>query len=161
MPLIHSKKPAAFSKSVQRKAQHHKMGHGGSVEDCPHCMDEGGQVDSPGWKAKGWTHDKDYNEGVHRDVSGKGESYTGTLVRKGLTERAIDRQKSQMSHNAASPSPKLKGLYEGGEVEMDEDHDLHDAVGEELMNAIHSKDHKKMMSGIEAMVLHHMNKGKD
>lgn len=177
------KQALAIAYSIKNRA--HKA-DGGMCEckgeGCAKCMDEGGKVDSPGWKAKGWTHDKDYNEGVHKDVSGKGESYTGTLVRKGFTDRAIDRQKSQMSHNAASPSPKLKGLAAGGPVlpgaqsaqdsmrksfnfkdggEVDGDSEIHDMLGSEMMDAIHSKDHKKLMQGIEAMVLHHMSKKED
>jgi hypothetical protein len=77
---------------------------------------EGGKVDSPNWGAKGWQHEKDYNEGVHREVSSGGKSYTGELVRKGQTDRAINRQKSQMAHNKMSPNPKLQGLSEGGRV---------------------------------------------
>jgi hypothetical protein len=54
-------------------------------------------------------------------------------------------------------------MAKGGEVEvemkdMPEDDELHDMVGQEMMEAIHSKDHKKMMHGLEAMVLKCMNK---
>jgi len=58
---------------------------------------------------------------------------------------------------------KATHFKEGGEVEGTEDHDeeIHNAVGEELMSAIHSKDHKKLMSGLEAMVLNCMNKKED
>jgi hypothetical protein len=58
-------------------------------------------------------------------------------------------------------------MAKGGDVEakaeaMPMEHegedDLHEAVGQEMMDAIHSKDHKKMMHGLEAMVLRCMNK---
>src|ERR1035438_2562050 len=61
MPLIHKKSPKAFSRNVsaemhagkpQKQAlaiaysvkNHAKHAHGGNVEDCPICMDEGGQT---------------------------------------------------------------------------------------------------------------------
>lgn len=205
MPLIHSKKPSAFKHnvremmhaghpqnqslaaaySVQRKAQHHKMGHGGSVEDCPHCMAEGGSIEekraaraqnhpvsisggpgreesrhgqvSPNALQRGvsssWSEGK--SSGHHMDTAGKYGSENNTSYRKSEAKENLSDLKSQ--------NPKLKGLAEGGEVEMDEDPDseLHEQVGHEIMEAIHSKDHKKLMSGIEALVLHHMNKRED
>lgn len=58
--------------------------------------------------------------------------------------------------------PKMK---EGGEVEdkaipeaPEGEDDIHEMVGPEMMDAIHTKDHKKMMQGLEAMVLHCINK---
>lgn len=133
MPLIHSKKPAAFSKnvstemhagkpqkqalaiaySVKRKAEHKKMNHGGEVEGCPLCMDDGGEIEQ----------DPDKAQQVE-------DSFKGAL-----------------------------GFAKGGEVESpDEDHEIHDALGEEMMDAIHTKDKKRMMSAIEAMVLSCMDK---
>jgi hypothetical protein len=64
MPLIHKKTPAAFKQNIKteikagkpqkqavaiaysekRRAEQHKA-HGGKIEDCPHCMDDGGQVE--------------------------------------------------------------------------------------------------------------------
>lgn len=51
---------------------------------------------------------------------------------------------------------------DGGEVgEPDSaDSEIHDMMGSELMDAIHSKDHKRIMSGLEAAVLSCMNKNK-
>jgi hypothetical protein len=42
-----------------------------------------------------------------------------------------------------------------------EEPDMHDVIGEELMGAIHSKDHKKLMQGLEAAVLSCLNKKGD
>ncbi len=64
MPLIHKKSPAAFKSniraemhagkpqkqavaiaySVKRRAEHKKMNHGGEIENCSHCYDDGGGV---------------------------------------------------------------------------------------------------------------------
>lgn len=63
-----------------------------------------------------------------------------------------------------SIQPKLQGLAEGGEVKEDsydhlaDDENIQDMMGEELMSAIHSKDYKKIMQGMEAMILSCMNK---
>lgn len=51
---------------------------------------------------------------------------------------------------------KDEGPKDGGE-----DSELHEAVGHEIMEAIHSKDHKKLMQGIEAIVLSHLSKKED
>jgi len=143
MPLIHSKKPSAFSKnvstemhagkpqkqalaiaySVKRKA--HKA-EGGCVcngKGCAKCMDDGGQVVDP---------DK------AQSVS---DSFKGAL-----------------------------GFKEGGEVKdpeigesesPGEDDELHDEVGKEIMEAFHSKDHKKLRQGLDALIMSHMNKKED
>lgn len=55
----------------------------------------------------------------------------------------------------AKPEMKSEEMPEEGDSE------LHDMVGQEMMDAIHSKDHKKMMHGLEAMVLSCMNKKED
>jgi hypothetical protein len=61
-------------------------------------------------------------------------------------------------------SMKKPELYaEGGEVDHershgDEDEDLHHMMGEELMDAFDSKDKKRIMEGLEAVVLSCMNK---
>ena len=50
-------------------------------------------------------------------------------------------------------------LAEGGEVEPDaDDMELSHGLGKELMGAFESKDHKKLMSSLEACVLHCMSK---
>ena len=165
MPLIHSKKPAAFSKnvstemhagkpqkqalaiaySVKRKAEHKKMNHGGEVEGCPLCMDEGGSVKS---QAKS----KEDIRGVH--VS----SYEGLTPQGKKFAHKENLHELQNMPRPTIPSDKPSPYAEGGEVEMDEDHEIHDALGEEMMDAIHTKDKKRMMSAIEAMVLSCMDK---
>ncbi len=79
---------------------------------------DGGEVkkDSPNWKAKGWEHGKNREEGVHNDINGEGESYAGSLVRKGLTAPAAEHHENNLSRLKSMPNPKLKGLAEGGEV---------------------------------------------
>ena len=47
---------------------------------------------------------------------------------------------------------------EGGAVQSDPDDELHQMVGNEMMDAVHTKDHKKFMGGLEAMVLRCLNK---
>ena len=71
---------------------------------------EGGKVDNPGWKAKGWEHEKDYTTGVHRDVTGKGQSFAGEVARKGHTARAEDLHENRLEELKNMPNPKLKGL---------------------------------------------------
>jgi hypothetical protein len=222
MPLIHSKKPAAFKKniraevhagkpvkqavaiaySVKRKAEHHKA-HGGEMEDCPLCMDDGGQVTNQSGaesfqegfrKATHYSEggkvnlDKrisesrsrfpnEENQGVHAESYSRpkqGQSEAGNTYRNvkgvggGYEERGRAAVKAEherrLGELQSMPNPKLKGLAEGGEVEDYEgsaDDELHDLLGQEIMDAVHYKDHKRLMSGIEAMVLKCMNKGEN
>ena len=44
------------------------------------------------------------------------------------------------------------------EMGPDEDLEIHEMLGHEMMDAIHAKDHKRILEGIEAMVLNCMNK---
>jgi hypothetical protein len=91
--------------------------------------------------------------------------------RKKLGE-AKDEHRRVLGEMKAMPKPKLQGLAEGGEVEgemdikdnmsdpdvmdkgdNDYDSEIHDLLGKELMEAFHSKDHKRMAEGLEAMIL--------
>jgi hypothetical protein len=95
-------------------------------------------------------------------VRPSGESAQGESVRKGDHVGAMKVAYSRRKEERNIPKGNLQGLAEGGEVEGDSDmDDLHDMVGSEMMDAIHSKDHKKMMQGLEAMVLSCMNKRRD
>ncbi len=64
--------------------------------------------------------------------------------------RDLDQEKSDNWANEAK----------GGEIEGD-DGEIHEMLGQEMMDAIHKKDHKRIMDGIEACVLSCMNKHKD
>lgn len=122
--------------------------------DCELCMARGGQI------------------GVHGSFGKEGESFPGFKAREasdslapgGHKSRENLRESAKNDHReilaeGRSINPKLKGLAHGGEIEPDEE--LHEGVGHEIMDAFHSKDHKKLMSGLEAMILHHMNKKED
>lgn len=82
-------------------------------------------------------------------------------------------KKPKLMHAADCDCEMCHGgkMAKGGPVEIEvkeehhipaesasEDHELHDIVGNEMMDAVHSKDHKKFMGGLEAMVLRCLNK---
>lgn len=80
----------------------------------------------------------------------------------------FSKQSALRSQEREADRKKRGGKYaEGGEVsgemhvdpEPDADSELHDMMGEELMDAIHSKDSKRIMQSLEACVLSCMNKG--
>jgi hypothetical protein len=205
MPLIHSKKPAAFKEnirkevhagkpvkqavaiaySVKRKAEH--KADGGMCEcqgkGCAKCMDEGGSVSGAqstqdsmrkafhykdGGRIKG-VHEQNYpgeSEAGDEVVRSNEYKQSGNPEHLAKSEEHMDRAKTlhkrKLWELQSMPNPKLKGLAHGGEVEpSDDDHEIHEMLGSEMMDAIHSKDHKKLMQGIEAMVLHHMSKKED
>lgn len=165
-----------------------KMASGGMCEcqgeGCAKCMDDGGAVSAQDSMRKafhyaegGEVDSEKHQKGVHKTVMSKGgvkflgESEAGNhAVRaseqsdKHNQEKYLEKSKEEHSHVLSEmksmPNPKLKGLAHGGEVES-EDHEVHEMVGPEMMDAIHSKDHKKLMGCIEAMVLHHMSKKED
>lgn len=203
MPLIHSKKPKAFSEnirtemhagkpqkqavaiaySVKRKAEHKADGGciGAECKGCPsaNCMAEGGSVDS-------WTKREDNEKGVNmpRGASGnQGISNAGRSVRSANQSTAFsnsgrasdpeaDQDLASLSIDAAKRAhkktlgemhsmPKPKLMAEGGEAQEEHEHvddELHDMMGEELMSAIESKDKKRIMESLEAIVLQCMNK---
>lgn len=72
---------------------------------------------------------------------------------------------------ASDLSKGMNGGYnfkEGGEVTAEpheskesDDHEIHEMLGKEMMSAFESKDHKRIMDGIEACVLSAMNKHKE
>jgi hypothetical protein len=201
MPLIHSKKPAAFSKnvssemhagkpqkqalaiaySVKRKAEKKKhYDDGGEIKDdsedqihpdpdktaaaqdsmrkafnfasgghvqgcqCAQCMAEGGQI-----------------KGVHEPMKIAGEypEHGGESWKSRVSTGASkEKSKENLKDLKEMPNPKLQGLAEGGEVESNPDDEIQDMVGQELMGAIESKDYKKIMQGMEALILSCMNK---
>ncbi len=107
--------------------------------------------------------------GVTNFPGGKGTSKAGDYTKERYGGKPLFHSSDKGGHPAVKehqkvlsemremPNPKLKGLAHGGEVESEDD-EIHEMIGPEMMDAIHSKDHKKLMSGIEAMVLHHMSK---
>jgi hypothetical protein len=58
----------------------------------------------------------------------------------------------------ASGYPVKDKMAEGGEVE-DPDTELSHGLGKELLGALDSRDHKAIMSCMEACIAHHMSKG--
>ncbi len=107
---------------------------GGACEGCadPMCMSDGGEVQDTG--------------------------------------PAIDPDKAKQMETGATTSgwqpgewkKNLKeglGMAEGGEVDGPEvDDEIHNMLGEELMSAFESKDRKRVMEGLEALVMSCMNK---
>ena len=132
MPLIHSKKPAAFSKNVstemharkpqaqslaiaydiKRKAEH--KAHGGAIEDCPMC--NGGKAD--------------LDEQSRLNMADGGE--VGEVQSSREEDEAQDRELM--------------------------DDEIHNMLGEEIMAAIDSKDKKRIMESMEALILSCLNK---
>ena len=109
MPLIHSKKPAAFGKNVSTemhagKPQKQALAIAYSIKDKASHKDEGGEV-------------ADSEKEPHK----------------------IEPE----HHEPEGATP---------------DDEISDALGSELMEALHSKDHKRVMGAIEAAVLHHVSR---
>jgi len=193
MPLIHKKSPAAFKKnikaeihagkpqkqavaiaySVKRKAEHHKNGHGGEIEECETCLADGGEV-----KGVHEPVDKEFTREESKKYPhaaiGARQSMAGReLEHNGDVEKAKSEHHRVLGELRSMPKPKIQGLAHGGEVnevenaeeldhdgDHDVDHEIHDMLGKELMESIHSKDHKKVMSSIEACVLQCLNKNR-
>lgn len=152
--------------------QHMKSPKHSYGEMCGMCG--GGKCMAHGGEVKG-VHEQGVPEWV-----GRGMSQAGSDARvanhpglKGGTAASAAMEDSKKSHREklgelkSMPHPKLKGLADGGEVGAgthegpDEDHEMHDMLGQEMMGAIHGKDHKGLMSCIEAAVLNCMNKKGD
>jgi hypothetical protein len=124
------------------------------------CMAKGGEVkgvhadeDVPKWVGGGMSK-AGLDARVGRDLKDHPAGHTSMEDSKAAHREKLGELKSM-------PDPKLKGLAEGGEVEdpaHEEDHEMHDMLGQEMMGAIHGKDHKGLMSCIEAAVLNCMNK---
>jgi hypothetical protein len=104
--------------------------------------------------------------GVHwaPDKNKPGISNMGSSIRVGENWSPKDTVKMR-TNESKKINPKLQGLAEGGEVkdgmedmDMDYENEAHEAIGKELMDALHKKDHKAIMGCIEAAVLNCMNK---
>jgi hypothetical protein len=129
----------------------------------PVKMAEGGAVDS-------WTKREDNEKGVNKGSDGI--SKAGLHVRSANHESVYsDKEDSigaaKIAHKKTlgemSSMPKPKLMAEGGEVSSDDapsddDGELHDMLGGELMGAFERKDKKAIMSAIEACVMQCMNK---
>lgn len=132
-----------------------------------------------GWAAAGFAHGG-YVKGVHESFGEKeGQSRAGAYARSAHESKktnhlngagehysnksAKDLHKEKLHESRSMPSPNLKGLAHGGEVDAphDDDSEIHSMLGKEMMSAIESKDHKRIMDGIEACVLSAMNKHKE
>jgi hypothetical protein len=139
-----------------------KYAEGGGVHE---QASSGNYSDEPGV-----SHAGQLVRGAHRDNS------SSSMMKRDYAKMKISSAKrlheENLSESRSMPNPKLKGLAEGGEVEgdmdikepghyddvhEDRDHDydseIHDMLGKELMEAFHSKDHKRMAEGLEAMIL--------
>jgi len=127
--------------------------------DCKTCMAKGGEVkgvheaskdspEYPGRSKPGWMQ--------------RAKEEDTPYLNKDLDKYSKESHQEKLNELKSMPNPNLKGLAEGGEVEgEDPDSELHEQVGHEIMGAIHSKDHKKLMDGLKAIVLSHMSKKED
>ncbi len=185
---VHAGKPVkqavAIAYSVKRKAEH--KADGGMCMACggmPCKMADGGPV-LPGADSAQDSMRKAFKfakggviKGVHEEVD-HGASKAGIHAERAVINREYNNDEADAradKHNEESyelhrkklaelrgmEKPKLQGLAKGGEVESDPDDEIHGMLGSELMDAIHSKDHKKIMSSLEAIVLSHLNKKED
>lgn len=107
--------------------------------------------------------------GVHHthtrfDKLDKGQSRAGSLNQHGLEKDAKAMHHSKLSELKAMKGSDRTNLAEGGAIgepdakDEDGDMELSHGLGKELIGAFESKDHKKVMSALEAAVLHCMNK---
>ena len=121
------------------------------------CYAKGGDVFEDR-ETKGASDPEKNQSGVHESsrFGSKGVSMAGEDQRAGFDTKPA--HKKVLSEMKAMPKPEL--MAEGGEVDEGDD-ELHDMLGEELMDAFHSKDKKRAMSAIEACVMRCMNKGDD
>ena len=135
----------------------------------PKLYAEGGSVSSA-------TKREDNEKGVHQPLWNHepGVSAMGRHVRAAAgTSDEFDKADSygaakkslNRTHAEARTMPKPQGHFAiGGEVEgeheghEDMDADLHGAMGEELMSALESKDKKRIMESLEAIVMSCMDK---
>lgn len=130
---------------------------GGACEGCadPMCMSKGGKIEIK-------PHPPDV-----ADLSPEEEH----RVRERFEAAAWDKKHmsgaKQMSDDDLFESRKRAGhlpkhgpgFAEGGEVEGPEvDDEIHGMLGEELMSAFESKDRKRVMEGLEALIMSCMNK---
>jgi hypothetical protein len=130
---------------------------------------EGGSVGSGKNRVN---HEKGVNITSEPDANSSGTSKAGERVREGGAwnlDTAKDRHRKVLKEHKGMPGPTSgrSGFAEGGEVdghmepdgdEMDIDMELSHGLGQELMHAFEAKDHKKLMSALEACVLHCMSK---
>lgn len=135
MPLMHKKSKKAFEHNIKAemhagKPQDQSLAIAYSVKrKAKKKMAEGGMAKrerpSTSKGQKGWTHEKDYTSGVHREQGG-GESRAGEALRspnygsmqkhEGNVEAAKRAHKSVIEQSRSMPKPKLQGLAEGGNV---------------------------------------------
>lgn len=153
--------------------------------NCPMCdgdackMAEGGEVESHYGSTAGGSANRakasnrvrreEGQKGVHKstDVYSPGSSRAGYNARAehDTKDPVFAKQAKEQHHKVRSeqasmsgPTSGRSGFAEGGEVEDDGDEELSHGLGKELLGAFESKDHKKLMSSLEACVLHCMSK---
>ena len=175
MPMIHSKRPAAFKKNIETEMRAGKPQKQAvaiaysekreAEEERKKKMAEGGAV-----------------KGVHKQEDGPaGQSYAGDRVRESASTKSpflkdVNREEAKHEHrvvlnemkHAPGPTSGRSGFAHGGDVEAHEepdgdeasmDEELSHGLGKELMGALDSRDHKQIMSCLEACVAHCMSKG--
>lgn len=71
------------------------------------------------------------------------------------------KQAVAIAYEEAGEAHKAEGGEVGGTDVPSEEDEISSALGSELMGALEAKDHKKIMSAIEATVLRCMNKGQE
>lgn len=112
-------------------------------------------------------HEKGVNSPGYGD---RGASIAGGSVRAGQMDtaknehgRVLHQLKGMKKPHLYAEGGEIHGSMHMGHEDAHEDHEamdseLGDMMGEELMSAFESKDKKRIMESIEAMVLHCMNK---
>jgi hypothetical protein len=175
---VHAGKPVkqavAIAYSEKRRAEHKKhMDSGGKVDGCPMCMggntasnekepiklDDGGSVPAP---SPSPTPDDDQDILDSRQSVSNGFKGNVSSWDEGGQVNGYNQSSASAAPEIQAPQQKQKSglLAEGGEV-SDPDDEIQNMVGQEMMDSIHSKDYKKLMGGIEAMVLRCLNKKED
>jgi hypothetical protein len=142
MPLIHSKKPSAFKENIRTEV------HAGKPVKQAVAIAYSEQRRAQHHKAHGGPIES-------CSMCNSGETAANEKEPMKLDDGGTIADPDKLA-SAQDSMRKAFGYAEGGQVNPDDE--LHDMVGSETMDAIHSKDYKKLMSGIEAMVLRCLNK---
>ena len=154
------------------------MADGGQVDKSPPAPNP----DPTGYAAAGQSLQTDKDNPVLKSIQGAfGKAEGGEVEqdhkdfwaehehqkRSGNMEKSHEAKVKMLGLEAKNPALAGKsseyGKSEYGENyskggEVDDDAEMHDMVGKEMMDAVHSKDHKAFMEGLESMILSHMSK---
>lgn len=145
MPLIHSKRPAAFKKNIETEMEHGKP-QKQAVAIAYHEADEAKRDH----KARG---------GEMCAHGGRLHCNMGCYADGG----SVDEPEMPPIPISGSGFRDMKKMADGGEMEMEEVHEEDDGLGDvlvdELMDAMERKDKRGVRDAIEALVMECMNKG--